>query len=270
MLRRAQFAGGFYDASPERLRHSFDKWFATATLPEGLAQPLGVIVPHAGYIYSGACAAYAYKLLSHYDIHTAVLIHPSHRANHFGYSVSPYTEYQTPLGQLKRRDDWAEGLSGAETVDSYYHQNEHSMEVQLPFLVYIKPQITVLPVMIGRQSRPVSEVLANEIFTLVKAEWKHTIIIVSTDLSHYHNIREAERLDKALIEHLTQGRLEEFYDSIVTQKTEACGYAGVLSLMYMQKKFPSTRMVELHYTHSGFTSGDFSQVVGYLAAAMVR
>jgi AmmeMemoRadiSam system protein B len=270
MLRKAIFAGSFYDASPNALKQQFDNWFEKAELPQTDGRPLGVICPHAGYIYSGSCAAYSYKLLKDSGFKKAILIHPSHRGNHFGYSVSPYDEYATPLGNLPLDKELAEKLmAGSEEIDDWYHQNEHSMEVQLPLLSYIKPEIKIVPVMLGNQSRQVSQKLADILVNILQED-KETAIIVSTDLSHYHNSREAETLDNELIDKLEQDDTDAFYQEIVSRQIEACGFAGVLMLMYLSQKIYGSYIQKLKYTHSGYSSGDFEQVVGYLSAALLH
>jgi len=271
MLRKSAYAGSFYDASPDMLRKQFDKWFSQAELPANPDKVYGVICPHAGYIYSGACASYSYKLLSQYNFKTAIIIHPSHRGNHFGSSISPFAEYQTPLGNLHIDTQLAEILSdrGFTAIDSSYHQNEHSMEVQLPFLAYINPDIKVLPIMIGNQNDAVSLQLAEILAEVMRDRQDETVIIVSTDLSHYHSAKEAERMDNKLIEYVLNSNPEELYDNIVRGKIEACGFAGVLSLLYLAKLPPEMKPVKLNYTHSGYASKDFEQVVGYFSAALI-
>lgn len=268
MLRKAQFSGSFYDSSPIRLKADFEHWFNDAKLPEIKGKVNGVICPHAGYMYSGFCAAHSYKLLSDSDFETAVLIHPSHRGNHFAFSVSQFDEYQTPLGNLKQNKELAEELfeQGGEIIDDWYHQYEHSMEVQLPFLYYIKPQCKVVPIMIGNQNQAVSKKLADLLNNLTDEK---TVIIVSTDLSHYHSAKIAEQKDRKLIDDILSLNTNEFNNDIRSGKTEACGFAGVLSLMYYTLN-SNSQMKEIHYTHSGKTSGDYEQVVGYLSAALVK
>jgi len=269
MLRKAMFSGSFYDSNPNRLQVTFENWFNQAETPDIKGKIIGVICPHAGYIYSGFCAAHSYKILFERNVKTAIIVHPSHRGNHFGFSVSPYREYQTPLGNLYRNDEMAEELLkyGAEEIDDWYHQNEHSLEVQLPFVHYLNPEINIVPVMIGNQSLNVSNKLSEVLFKVLTDE---VVIIVSTDLSHYHSADEAKALDRLLITRMISKDLEDFYNNIRTGKIEACGFAGIMTLMQLSNHITDSHIQELFYTHSGITSGDFNQVVGYLSATLTK
>lgn len=269
MVRKAIYAGSFYDSDPNQLLKDFSKWFEQAKLPEQIGKAFGVISPHAGFIYSGPCAAHAYKLLSQTSFQTAVIIHPSHRGNHFRYSVSPYDEYITPLGNLKLDEVMADKIrqGGAEEIDAMYHQNEHSMEVQLPFLKYARPDAKAVPVMIGIQDLTTAEKLAENLSDLID---DNTVIIVSTDLSHYYDAKEAERLDRRFIADVLSGDPKQLYEDIRTGRCEACGFAGVLTLMLLSRTQSKAQISELIYTNSGEASGDFSQVVGYFAASFSK
>jgi AmmeMemoRadiSam system protein B len=269
LLRKALFAGSFYDSSPTRLKQDFGYWFNTAQISETTDRVTGVICPHAGYIYSGFCAAHSYKLLSNKQFKTAIILHPSHRGNHFSFSVSPYKEYQTPLGNLELDNKLAGKLfeKGAEVIDAWYHQNEHSMEVQLPFIKYIKPDIKIVPVMFGAQNISVSKALAEILADVIDDE---TVIVVSTDLSHYHSAKEAELMDKELIEDIMAVDPEVLFTHIREGKTEACGFAGVMTLIFLAKLIGNSSFSVLHYTHSGIASGDYEQVVGYLSASLTE
>jgi AmmeMemoRadiSam system protein B len=271
MLRRAAFAGSFYEANPNTIKKNFDLWFKQAVIPQDIQKLYGVICPHAGLMYSGACAAYSYKLLSTFNFRTAIILHPSHRSNHFGFSVSPYDEYETPFGNLSLDSKLAEFIEhkGAQKIDTTDHQNEHSMEVQLPFLAYINPEIKIVPVMLGNQSETVSLELAEILAEIVAAYPEEVGIVISTDLSHYYSAREAERKDKLLIEYLLKLDAEQFIEEIRNRKIEACGFGGVYTIINLAKKIAGSRMIELNYTHSGYVSNDFDQVVGYLSAALV-
>ncbi len=269
MLRKAIFAGSFYDSSPSRLKQEIENWINTSRIPALKEEIMGVISPHAGYMYSGFCGAHSYKLLSQKKFKTAIIIHPSHRGNHFSFSVSPYQKYATPLGELSLNAELAEELfaKGAEVIDDWYHQNEHSMEVQLPFLAYLNPEVKVVPIMIGNQTKEVSSRLSELISGYLD---KDTVLVVSSDLSHYHSAQEAEEMDRKLIEQIKSKDTDSFYSSIRTGRTEACGFAGIMTLMHLAEKSEGSSFKELLYTHSGAASGDYGQVVGYLSAALLR
>jgi len=271
MVRKALYAGSFYNANSQNLIKQFNLWFEQANIPTIDKMPIGVICPHAGYIYSGSCAAYSYKLLSKFKFNKAIIIHPSHRGNHFQLSIPPYKEYLTPFGNLKRNEELATILNNySDDIDLWYHQNEHSMEVQLPFLAYVNPKVEILPIMIGNQNRDVSIQLAkllSETDTLLSSD---TAIIVSSDLSHYHSAQEAQDMDDVLAKYILQKNIEAFIQDIHNQKIEACGFSGILTLMYLSERIAKSEFMKLQYTHSGIISGDCEQVVGYLSAALIN
>ncbi|HOV16001.1 MAG TPA: AmmeMemoRadiSam system protein B [Candidatus Cloacimonadota bacterium] len=270
MVRKAMFAGSFYEGNPAFLKKEIEQWFEQAQVPKAEGRICGIICPHAGYMYSGSCAAHSYKFLSQVPFTRAVIIHPSHRGNHFGYSLSPFTEYQTPLGDLKVSRELDELLaSGSDNIDPWYHVNEHSMEVQLPFIKYINPDAEILPVLLGNQCDKISKQLADKLFPLFKDKNDKTVIVVSSDLSHYLSAQEAESMDGKLIEHILADDIGDFYHSIATRRTEACGFGGILTLMYLAKMITGAKFYKLRYTHSGEASGDYGQVVGYLSAALL-
>jgi hypothetical protein len=269
MIRKAIYSGSFYEDNPAKLKLHMDKWFRDIEAKVNSEAPIGLICPHAGYMYSGFCAATAYKTLENKDIKTSIIVHPSHRANHFGLSISPFTEYETPFGNLLLDGDIAQSLcnESTEVIDAEYHQSEHSMEVQLPFLYYLNPNIKVVPIMIGNQNKRISQVLSE---MLIKYTDKETVIIVSSDLSHYHTAEIATQMDRVLINNIIALDTDSFYKDTFSRETEACGFAGILTMMNIAKLLDESKITELMYTHSGFTSGDFNQVVGYLSAILYR
>ncbi|MBM4404295.1 MAG: AmmeMemoRadiSam system protein B, partial [Candidatus Cloacimonetes bacterium] len=226
--------------------------------------------PHAGYVYSGKCAAYGFQRISHLAIDSFIIIHPSHRANSFGFSVSPFTSYQTPLGVLTIDKDIAGSLevSGAEQIDPWYHQNEHSMEVQLPFIQYFYPETKICPVMMGDQSPASVETLSYALDKVLSAAEKQVMIVISSDLSHYHRAKVAEALDTKVIEHINALDANALMSDLRKGECEACGGAPIAVLLRLAALRNASRVEILNYTHSGHTSGDHSQVVGYLSAAL--
>ncbi len=269
MQRKAVYAGSFYDARENSLLSSFKQWFSRAEIPSIPNQVYGLICPHAGYIYSGFCASHSYKLLQSKEFDTAVIIHPSHRGNHFGYSVSPYDEYLTPLGSLLLNHDISVQIQkgGGEEIDPAYHQAEHSMEVQLPFLKYIRPDCKVVPIMLGRQDSRTVMALAENLSGLLTTG---VVYIVSTDLSHYYPAETAKVMDGRIISALETKNRDKLTIDTKSGNSEACGIAGIQTLMALAEKLTDDRFIKLYYTTSAEASGDSSQVVGYLSATLIR
>jgi len=266
-------AGTFYPADSEELFNLISKYLSQADvkLPQ-FEDVLGVISPHAGYIYSGACAAYSFKAISQKDFKLAVIIAPSHQYGDFYYSVGDYDACATPLGEVEVDRDLASKLLNDSkfVFFPYAHSREHSLEVQLPFLQTIKPETKILPIIIGYQYDQSSQYLSNKLAELLKNRLNETVIIISSDLSHYHDYKKAETMDNALAEAIERMDLETVETLLSEKKSEACGFGGILTLMHLANKLKYNRVKTLQYTHSGEISGDYNHVVGYLATLFYR
>ncbi len=269
MLRKTIVAGSFYSGDAANLKHQIEGWTSSLPTP-GDNSVLGIITPHAGYVYSGKCAAYGFWRISRYLIDSFIIIHPSHRVSNFGFSVSPYTRYQTPMGVMDADREVTDFLagSGPEKIDPWYHQNEHSMEVQLPFVHYFFPEAKVCPIMLGDQSVASVKALSNALDKVLSFMDKRIMIVVSSDLSHYHRARVAETMDAKVIKHVKNLDADSLMKELRQRDCEACGGAPIAVLLKLAELRDARRVEILNYTHSGHTSGDHSQVVGYLGAAI--
>ncbi len=272
-IRKPVVSGTFYPQDSDELRKLIKSYLDSVDLPRQYNNDiLGVISPHAGYVFSGQCAAYAFQQLAYKDFDTAIVIAPSHQCGDFYFSVGDYDAYQTPLGKINVDRELAEQL----LTDSkfvfypYAHNSEHSLEVQLPFLQIIKPQVKILPILIGYQYDLSSDYLGKILSSLLAKRMDKTVFIASSDLSHYHNSRKAELLDKNLISAIESLDFELLWKVIKEKKGEACGFGGILTMLNIAKTLRYDKAKTLCYTHSGETSGDHSQVVGYLAGMFYK
>lgn len=268
MIRNPSHAGTFYPRFAEQVKRQIEQWLVSAAPPSLNERSLGIILPHAGYMYSGQCAALGLDSVKHENIDSIIILHPCHSANHFDFSLSPYTEYENPLGILKLDRTLYDKLSpyADQGISLTYHQNEHSLEIQLPLISYFFPQATVLPIMIGNQIPAVSQRLAGLLLDTIYKSAQRILILCSTDLSHYHSAQLAEELDGEFISQLSTLAPEELWRSVRKGQCEACGIGGILTLMEIAKKYTNPRVKVIQYTHSGRVSGNNQQVVGYLAA----
>lgn len=264
-------AGSFYPRSGEQIVSQIQGWTKGARpAPEG-EKTLGLIVPHAGYVYSGECAARGFHSISGEDFDSFVILHPSHHGMHYDYSVSPFEEYDSPLGKLELDQDLYDSMSqtpGNARGENRLHETEHSMEVQLPFIKHFFPQARICPIMIGRPYPEVAIALAGKLHEAITASSKKTGIIVSTDLSHYYNSDTAEKMDTLIAKYITSLDTDGLWQSVQRRRCEACGIGGILTLLYYALKFPDARARTIHYTHSGKVTGDNLQVVGYLSSVI--
>jgi MEMO1 family protein len=271
-IRKPAVAGMFYPEDPDILRAQVTAFIDHAKPPEASGPLLGVISPHAGYMYSGPCAGFAYRALRDTPFDRAVMIAPSHRYGGYDFSVGDYQALETPLGLVPVDARSVERLLIRNRAGFLpaAHLHEHSLEVQLPFLQVIRPDVTVAPIILGNQSLENSLALADLLAEVFADEMERTVFIVSSDLSHYHDESTAFEMDHRLINLIERGNLDDLQREIEEGGCEACGFGGILALLALAKNLGSSGVRLLHYTHSGETTGDGRQVVGYLSAGVWR
>lgn len=252
-IRPPAVAGLFYPGQPAELRHAVTEYLAQAPEPAN-APPKALIVPHAGYIYSGGIAAAAYSQIAQCrsQIRRVVLIGPSHRVYLQGMAVPRAEAFQTPLGMVPiDRELKARALAHPQVVEADEpHAHEHCLEVQLPFLQTLLDDFTLLPVALGLA--PPSAVAA-----LLADVWggHETLILVSSDLSHYLSYDAARKLDSVTIDAILR------YDTHLTGE-QACGCTGINGLSHLARQ-RGLSIAEIARCNSGDTAGDRYRVVGY-------
>lgn len=255
-VRRPAFAGMFYPAPPDALRSGLERAFAGAVAPpEGARVPAAIVVPHAGYVYSGAIAASAYARIApaRTTIRRVVLLGPSHRAYVRGLAVPSVDAFATPLG-LVMIDDPARAavltLPGV-VLDDRPHAEEHSLEVQLPFLQTVLDDFTLLPLSVG-------DATAGEVVAVLEACWggPETLVVISTDLSHYHRYADAVELDARTAAAIVARRPAAIDDR------DACGARPLRGLLELAAE-RGLVVEQLDLRNSGDTAGDRDRVVGY-------
>ncbi len=258
MLARAPaVAGIFYPGNPLPLRHQIDDMLSSQ--PGLRLQPKALIVPHAGYIYSGPIAASAYRLLQAYTgkIRRVVLLGPSHQVAFRGLAAPEEDLFQTPLGDIAVDKSSIHQLQtqGLITVRSDAHQWEHSLEVQLPFLQRVLGDFMLLPLVVGDAS-------PQEVADTLRASWggEETLIVVSSDLSHYHSYSEARQIDRH-----TSAMIESLNGTLSGE--QACGCRAVNGLLTLARE-KQLAITTLDLRNSGDTAGDRDRVVGYGAYAL--
>lgn len=267
-VRSAAVAGAFYPAGARELAATVDAYLAQAK-PPAVPTPIALAAPHAGYPYSGPVAAYSYALLKGRKIDRVVVIAPSHSERFDFSSVYNGAAYQTPLGRVPVDTAFAAKLAAAggsiRLSGKGHNSGEHSLEVQLPFLQRTLGQFKLVPVVMGNQGYQASRALGVALAALARNT--NTLIVASSDLSHYHPYADAVRLD-----HKTLRAIEEYDYLSLSQNCErnvweACGCAPIVAAMVAAERLGATRATVLKYANSGDTSGDKSRVVGYGAIA---
>lgn len=269
-LRPPAVAGSFYPADAGALRQQLDELLAAVPAYDG-PLPLALVAPHAGYVYSGATAAAAYKRVLGSSFDLVVIAAPSHHHGFVGTSVYPDGAYQTPLGAVPVATELA-----AELLDRFpglnfvpaAHQFEHSLEVQLPFLQRVLGDFQLLPLVMGRQGWSEAAGLAEIIQTA--AGGRRVLLVASTDLSHFHNANQAETMDHRVIDAVAAFSPQDLWREVAGGQAEACGVGPLLAVMQAAHGLGARRAEIIAYRHSGQVSGDNQRVVGYLAAAFYR
>lgn len=226
-----------------------------------------LIVPHAGYMYSGQVAAFAYKLLQGKRYDSVILVGPSHRVAFGGVSVYREGGYETPLGVVPVDESLANRIESCSSLISDYpaaHAQEHSLEIQIPFLQVVLGDFSFVPLVMGDQSAETCFALADAVFEAAKD--RHILIVASSDLSHFHDYREAKVLDGIVTRCIQDNDVEGLLDSLAFDKTEACGGGPIAVAMLVSQKLGARHSLLLKYANSGDVTGDKSSVVGYASA----
>jgi AmmeMemoRadiSam system protein B len=251
--RRPAVAGLFYPRDPRELKRMVDGYLAEATAED--TPPKALIAPHAGYIYSGPIAASAFATLApaHATITRVVLLGPAHRVPVRGLAASSATQFETPLGAIDVDRDAIElalTLPQVKLVDEA-HALEHSLEVQLPFLQEVLDRFSLAPFVVGDAG-------ADEVAEVLDLLWggSETLIVISSDLSHYHDYATARRLDAATTLAIESLRPQDIgFD-------QACGRIPVNGLLALARR-RGLHAQTLDLRNSGDTAGPRDQVVGY-------
>ena len=261
-IRTMSVAGSFYPATSNEIIQMIDHF---NTILESHTEALkkfdtstgsAVIVPHAGWIYSGFTANIAYRILSNNTPKTIVVIGPSHRVGFEGVSISDMETYQTPLGNLDIDHHLVKDLMQHFSLP-YFPQahHEHSTEVQMPFLKHYMSAVKVVELVYAYAKSSQIAPIIDYILSL-----PDTAIVISTDLSHYYSLEEAKRLDSICLEAIRTENVQELH-----QGCEACGMIGVEAMISVAKK-RGLEAILLDYRTSADASGDTARVVGYASA----
>ena len=276
MLRQPAVAGAFYPDNPEKLIELIESSFlddaGVGHIPklksfEDKDYPINVMVPHAGYQYSGAIASHGYcKIVENGFPEVFIIISPNHTG--FGSEISVFNEgsWITPLGNVEVDAEFADAVIDASdfaSADFSAHIREHSIEVQLPFLQYFSDDFKIVPITMGRQNFVTSSDLAKAIFEAAEKLDKSYCVIASTDLSHFNNQEKANKVDAFVLEDIEEMNEFKLFEEVVQYNITMCGYGPVMTTMSLSKKVNKKTSEILAYGTSGDVSGDFTSVVGY-------
>lgn len=280
-IRRPVWAGQFYPASPAELKRMVEEYTATAEIETPHGELLGLMVPHAGYLYSGAVAGYAYHYLREAgrDFETVVLIGSAHHALVNGVAVYAEGSFSSPLGAVEvDQEATKELLQAAGTVaGTEPHQQEHSLEVQLPFLQCVLKGFRIVPLLLGSNISETNEKELTDALLRIGKKRK-TLLLASSDMSHYPDQGTATKVDRRTLEAICSLDLNVLASSLdasmaagsVGLDTALCGEEAVRLMLSACLAQGANKGITLRYANSGDTSGDKDRVVGYGAVALVK
>ena len=280
-IRRPIVASQFYEDNAEALRAQLISCFLHKLGPQDLPKInttthprkiVGLICPHAGYMYSGPVAASAfYQLAKDGKPNTIILIGPNHTGYGSALSIMRQGLWQTPLGNIEIDTTTADAILQKTTtldIDELAHRFEHSLEVQLPFLQFLYGNtFKIVPICFQSQDYPTALEIGQALAKTIDPA--NTLIIASSDMTHYEPGKIATAKDQVAIKKITELDAKGFYDIVETQNITACGFMPITSLITYAANICATAE-QLSYHNSGEITGDPSNVVGYVAVSFKK
>ncbi len=262
-------AGIFYESDADKLSEQINSFLQNVkqdALPSG--KILALIAPHAGYVYSAQVAAHAYRLVQGKDFQTVVIIGPSHRHGFNGCSIYLKGAYESPLGIVRVDEALAAELSEATGFEyvPQAHQQEHSLEVQIPFIQKVLPRVKIVPIVMGIPSRLTITSLAKALSEILPG--KKALVIASTDLSHYFPKQKANETDSSTLSLIQSFETDSLINKLGRGENIMCGGGPVVSALLYAQSCGEPGIEILRYADSSDAGGPQSKVVGYLAAAL--
>src|SRR5688572_25051417 len=276
-VRPSPLAGRWYDDDPEILARSVDGYLDSAQLPDLEGEVIGVIAPHAGHAYSGAVAGYAFAALRSRSPNLVAVIGPMHHPYVEPLITTAYDAYSTPLGDVLVDKDALRELDVALKselgigLSPVQRDPEHSLEIELPFLQRALPSDSewkLLPVMDRAREPRVSQGLGKALVTVLRD--KNFIMVASTDLSHFYNQQTALAYDRAMLNVIESFDPAEAFDLERAGKGFACGLGAFTAVLWAAQELGADKVQVLHHATSGNVTGDYSSVVGYAAAVILK
>jgi len=271
MIRKPAVAGQFYPANKDELKNQIASFLNNAEIVDAEKDLRILIVPHAGYTYSGQVAAWGFKQLENKNYQKVIILGASHRAYFDKAGVYDKGKWQTPLGNIDIDENVAENLinqSNNISSNLAVHEQEHSLEVEIPFIQTVLPNAEIVPILLGHQNKQVIDDLAQ---TITNKFDNNTLLVISTDLSHYPDYGTANKVDNDTIQAILSGDIEKFNKTIEANEkkqavdTCACGQDAIRVAMQIAKKLEIDEIKLLKYANSGDFGTDKSRVVGYAA-----
>ncbi len=268
MIRGCAVSGAFYPSDSARLTSALSDFFSNAK-PKRKNKTSVIVAPHAGYIYSGRTAAYSYSALANAE--SFVILCPNHTGLGAAISISSHSQWNTPLGNLRVDEKFANMLASALAVEreDLAHLQEHAIEVQLPFIMRkFGNKVKIIPICLATDSFD-SLIKVGQAISEIQAKTKRKIcVIASSDFSHFIPLESAEERDFEAIGKIKNLDMSGFYNLVHKKRLSICGYGAIIAAMAYARERGMKRADLLHYSTSADATRDRSSVVGYAAIAM--
>lgn len=269
-VRRPAVAGRFYPAQPETLTQQLDEYLAARTAPAKLESPLGCIVPHAGYMYSGHVAGAVFQRLPARASY--IILCPNHTGRGAPLAIMPEGEWLTPLGAVPVDQVLAASLLHSCHLlmeDGKAHESEHAIEVELPFLQRSAGAFAFVPIAIGVSRYAALEALGHGMAQTLKDSAGRVLMVASSDMNHYEPDEQTRVKDRKAIDQILALNPAGLYEVVRNEDISMCGYGPAVAMLTAAKDLGATRAELVRYATSADTSGDRSSVVGYAGIAVL-
>ncbi len=261
MNRSPAVAGSFYPKDPQSLREDV----ASHIEPEAAKSPaLGIVVPHAGFMYSGDVAGSVYSQIEIPD--TVILMGPNHTGQGADISLMPKGTWSMPMGEVSIDEELAGMILKASPLirsDDRAHVGEHSLETQLPFLQFFQKNIRMVPLVFMKLNFEKSRLVSQALVDAIRQVGRPVLLVASSDMTHFESHDSACQKDHKAIDHMLQLDERALFETVRKEKISMCGIHPVTVMMQAVKQLGATRCELVHYMTSGQVNGDLSHVVGY-------
>ena len=274
-VRPSPIAGTWYEGNPKALARMVDQYLDQAELPELSGKVIAVIAPHAGHVYSGPVAGYAFASVRGTTPDIVAVLSPMHQPYYETLLTTAHSAYETPLGRVPVDSDIVAILDSRLRTSLGYgltpvaYDHEHSLEIELPFLQRaLGAGFKLLPVMVRTQSAQVSQQLGADLAETLRG--KKALIVASTDLSHFYSQDEAVAFDTEMLHRIESFSPEEVFSAEKDKRGFACGLGALTAVLWAAKAMGASTVKVLRHATSGDVTGDYSSVVGYGAAVILK
>ncbi len=274
-VRPSQIAGLWYEGDPKVLARTVDSYMDAAQLPALQGEVVGLVAPHAGHVYSGPVAGFAFAAVRDLKPDVVAVLSPFHNYHSAPLLTTAHDAYATPLGAVPLERGCLDGLSRTLKREVGFgltpiaNDPEHSLEIELPFLQRaLASQWKLIPVMVRAQEPDVCRALGNAVAGVLKG--RNALLVASTDLSHYYEQQTAVALDRAMLEQVEAFDPERAFDVERSGRGYACGLGALTAVMWAARAMGADHVEVLRHATSGDVTGDYSKVVGYGAAAILK